>query len=99
MWMMNLDRTLDLFAIQKMAPISLKYSISGHYYRDMIFNLSEDFDEECHCSARGALKAEQRLDKFLYVVANIRYAAAQIIKALPHLQTKRRLVDFETAYT
>ena len=92
MWMMNLDRTLDLFAIQKMAPISAEYSISGHYYRDMIFNLSEDFDEECHCSARGALKAEQRLDKFLYVVANIRYAAAQIIKKHYRIyKQKRRL--------
>ena len=64
----------------EMIPVPDDYTTPGMYYHDEEKELQEIFDEECHESARGAMKAEQRLEKFQRAVLNIRHAAATVLQ-------------------
>ena len=65
---------------QKMITVPENYNTAGQFYSDMLAELAENFSEECHESSRGAMKAEQRLEKFQHAVRNIEHAAATVLQ-------------------
>ena len=75
-----MDPVTALRMEMEMVPVPDGYATSGMYYCDQENDLQELFDEECHESARGAMKAEQRLKKFQRAVRNIEHAAATVIQ-------------------
>lgn len=94
-----MDPVTALRMEMEMVPVPDGYATSGMYYCDQENDLQELFDEECHESARGAMKAEQRLKKFQRAVRNIEHAAATVIQ-----RNARRFFQFtddanDTDYT
>ena len=66
---------------QKFINVPADYPISGKYYWDKLKELQDYFADECCESARGAAKAEKRLNKFQLAVMNIQHAAATVLRS------------------
>ena len=75
-----MDPVTALRMEMEMIPVPENYRTAGQFYADMLEELTEDFNDECCTSARGAMKAERRLEKFQRAVNNIRHAAATLLQ-------------------
>ena len=75
-----MDPVTALRMEMEMVPVPDDYSTPGMYYCERLQELADDFDEECYTSATGAMKAEQRLNKFQRAVRNIEHAAATVLQ-------------------
>ena len=74
---------------QNLYPVPDEFKTSGQYYKNLGQDLQHDFEDWCCESGRGAAKAENRLDKFRYILRNIVNAAASVIQK-HYLRYKRK---------